>query len=165
VILSAPRGEGVRVAPTARVPAIGLRLGTLTKDSSLPEAKSVKVPTIVLASEENQHPVMCNMTQGPDCTLVAPQEYRALPSATPKLGVKVVGSVHEDIEDPSTIGTAESRAHLRTFQRYGMAWIEFWLGRGCGVASYLGGRRAHTDQRAGRIALLPRATPTPACHS
>jgi dienelactone hydrolase len=159
------QSEGPRISAVALLDPSDERLGTLSKDSALPEAKSVKVPTIVLASEENQHPVMCNMTQGTDCTLVAPQEYRALPSATPKLGVKVVGSVHEDIEDPSTIGTAESRAHLRLFQRYGMAWIEFWLGRGCGVTSYLGGRRAFADQRAGRIALMRGATPKPACHS
>jgi hypothetical protein len=76
-----------------------------------------------------------------------------------KLGLKVVGSVHEDVEDPSTIGTPASRAHLRTYERYGMAWLEFWLARDCRAAPYLGGAVAVRAQRAGKIALYSGATP------
>jgi dienelactone hydrolase len=159
------QSEGPRLSALVLLDPSDERLGTLTKDSSLPQTRSLNIPTMVLASEENQHPVMCNMTQGTDCTLVAPQQYRALPTRIPRLGLRVVGSVHEDVEDPSTIGTPASRRHLRTFERYGMAWLEFWLGRDCDVAGYLGGPRAIADQKAGRIALLPGASRAPACPS
>src|SRR4051812_46700309 len=130
--------EGPRLSALLLLDPSDERLGTLTRDSALAQAPMVDVPTMVLASEENQHPVMCNMDDGTDCTLIAPQEYDALTAV--KLGVKVVGSVHEDVEDPSTIGTPESLAHLLTYERYGMAWLEAWLAHDCSAMPYLGGK-------------------------
>ncbi len=153
------RTEGPRLSALVLLDPSDERLGDYTIDSSLPESHGVTAPTIDLASEENQHPVMCNYTMGSDCTLVAPQQYPELTSATAKLGLRVVGSVHEDVEDPSTIGTPQSVANLRLYQRYAMAWLELWLARDCGVTAYLGGPRALADQRAGRIALYPNGTP------
>jgi hypothetical protein len=103
------------------------------------------------------------MDDGNDCTLVAPQQYAALSRTLVKLGLKVVGSVHEDVEDPSTIGTKESRAHLRTYERYGMAWLEYWLGHDCAAAPYLGGAAALREQSTHTIAIYPGATPIKAC--
>ena len=117
--------EGPRLSALALLDPSDERLGHNTIDSSLTQTPSVRIPTLVLASEENQHPIMCNMDDGNDCTLVAPQQHGALAPASVKLGLKVVGSVHEDVEDPSTIGTAASRAHLRIYERYGMAWLEY----------------------------------------
>jgi dienelactone hydrolase len=142
------------------------RLGPLTRDSALAVTPQLKLPTMVLISEMNQHPVQCNMDDGPDCTLIAPQQYAALSESTPKLGVKVIGSVHEDVEDPSTIGTPESVAHLRSYQRYGMAWLEFWLGVDCRPARpWLGGGPALDEEQAGTIAISPGATQPPRCSS
>lgn len=141
------------------------RLGTLSYDSSLAVTPELKLPTMVLISEMNQHPVQCNMDLGPDCTLVSTQQYAALSPATPKLGIKVNGSVHEDVEDPSTIGTPESVAHLRSYQRYGMAWLEFWLGRDCSARPWLGGGPALEEEQAGTIAISPGATAPPRCGS
>lgn len=156
--------EGPHLSALVELDPSDERLGTLTKDSSLPETAKLDLPTIVLASEENQHPVMCNMDDGTDCTLVAPQQYAALPAGIPKLGVKVIGSVHEDVEDPSTIGTPESIQHLRTYQRYGMAWLEVYLDQGCGAAAgYLNGPNSQADVQAGTISLYPGASPQPTC--
>jgi dienelactone hydrolase len=158
------QSEGPRLSALVELDPSDERLGTYTIDSSLPESGELAIPTIVLASEENQHPVMCNMDDGTDCTLVAPQQYAALPAGIPKLGVKVIGSVHEDVEDPSTIGTAESVQHLRTYQRYGMAWLEAYLDQGCGAAAgYLGGADAQVDIQAGTISLYPGGSPQPTC--
>jgi dienelactone hydrolase len=155
--------EGPRLSALVLLDPSDERLGTLTYDSSLAQAPLVRVPTIVLASEESQHPVMCNMDDGYDCTLVAPQEYTALSPTTTKLGLKVPGSVHEDIEDPSTIGTAASLAHLALFERYGMAWLEYWLALDCSAAGYLGGADALHDQAAQKISLFAGATPVIGC--
>jgi dienelactone hydrolase len=141
------------------------RLGKYTQQSSLSVAPAVRIPTLVLASEENQHPVMCNMTYGTDCTLVAPQEYAALTGTAERYGLKVVGSVHEDVEDPSTIGTAASVAHLRLFERYGMAWLEYWLLGDCTATSYLNGPAALVDQSAGRIQIFGGGLTEPSCPS
>ena len=141
------------------------RLGPLTHDSALAVTPQLNLPTMVTISEMNQHPVQCNMDDGPDCTLIAPQQYAALSESTPKLGVKVVGSVHEDVEDPSTIGTPESVAHLRTYQRYGMAWLEFWLGADCSARPWLGGGPALDEEEAGTIAISPGGTQPPKCNS
>lgn len=67
------------------------------------------------------------------------------------------------MEDPSTIGTPESIAHPRTYQRYGMAWLELWAGAECSVASWLGGPEARSDERDRTIAIYPGATPVPSC--
>ena len=155
--------EGPKLSALLLLDPSDERLGQYTIDSALAQTPLVKIPTIDLASEENQHPVMCNMDDGTDCTLVAPQQYKALSATTVKLGLKVVGSVHEDVEDPSTIGTKESRAHLRTYQRYGMAWLEYWLAHDCGAAPYLGGAAAARDGQAGKISMYPGATPIKAC--
>ena len=155
--------EGPRLSALLLLDPSDERLGHNTMDSALAQTPLVKIPTIDLASEENQHPVMCNMDDGDDCTLVAPQQYAALSAPTVKLGLKVVGSVHEDVEDPSTIGTAASRAHLRTYERYGMAWLEYWLAHDCSAAPYLGGAAALREQSAGKISLYPGATPIKPC--
>jgi hypothetical protein len=139
------------------------RLGANTLDSSLSVSPQVKIPTIVLASEENQHPVMCNMDQGTDCTLVAPQQYAALTGTAQRLGVKVVGSVHEDVEDPSTQTGPGTAAHLQMFERYGMAWVEYWAAGDCTAASYLNGSGAAADQAAGRISIFRGGIQTLVC--
>jgi pimeloyl-ACP methyl ester carboxylesterase len=157
------QSEGPRLSALVLLDPTDERLGDHTIDSSLSVAPSVTIPTIVLGSEANQHPIMCDMTQGVDCTIVSPQEYQALTSATARFGLKVVGAVHEDVEDPNT-GTTPSNPHyLQMFQRYGMAWLEFWAAGDCDVAGYLGGSDAVRDQHAGRIALYDGATPTPTC--
>jgi hypothetical protein len=74
-------------------------------------------------------------------------------------------NVHEDVEDPSTIGTPESVAHLRTYQRYGMAWLEFWLDMDCSARPWLGGDAALAEQEAGTIAISPGASSPPPCES
>jgi pimeloyl-ACP methyl ester carboxylesterase len=157
------QSEGPKLSALLLLDPSDERFGTLTEDSSLSQTPLVKVPTIDLASEENQHPIMCNMDDGTDCTLVANQQYKALSAATPKLGLKVVGSVHEDIEDPSTIGTEDSVRNLRLFQRYGMAWAEFWLAHDCRAGDYLGGLRSRQDQKAGLIELFPGGVQSPRC--
>jgi dienelactone hydrolase len=155
--------EGPRLSALLLLDPSDERLGANTIDSSLTQTPLLNLPTLVLVSEENQHPIMCNMDDGNDCTLVAPQQYAALAPATTKLGVKVLGSVHEDVEDPSIIGTPESLAHLASYERYGMAWLEWWLAHDCAAAPYLGGPPAIDDQNAGKIAILPGATPVEPC--
>jgi dienelactone hydrolase len=152
--------EGPRLSALLLLDPSDERLGQFTIDSALAQTPLLRTPTIDLASEENQHPVMCNMDDGTDCTLVAPQQYAALSASTVKLGLKVIGSVHEDVEDPSTIATPASRAHLLTYERYGMAWLEYWIGRDCSAAPYLGGAAARRDRR---IAIFNGATPVKAC--
>src|SRR4029077_17590845 len=131
--------------------------------SSLAAAPSVSIPTVDLASEENQHPVMCNMDDGTDCTLVSNQEYAALTGAPARLGLKVVGSVHEDVEDPKVGSPPNDPAHVQLFERYGMAWLEYWVGGDCSVAGYLGGPDAAADQAAGAITMFPGGTRVPGC--
>jgi len=155
------QSEGPQLSALVLLDPADERLGELTSESSLAVAPAVHIPTIDLASEENQHPIQCNMADGSDCTLVANQEYIALTGASALLGLKVVGSVHEDVEDPKT--TSGSPVYLQMFERYGMAWLEFWLAHECAVARYLGGSAALADQRAGRIALFPGAVPVPDC--
>jgi dienelactone hydrolase len=157
------QSEGPHVSALVLLDPSDERLGDNTLDSSLPESAFVKAPTIDLASEENQHPIMCNMTMGNDCTLVAPQQWTALTGTPAKLGLKIAGSVHEDVEDPSTIGTPESIAHLRLYQRYGMAWIDYWLKGDCSVTGWLGGRRALADQGDGKIVLYAGGMSAPTC--
>jgi pimeloyl-ACP methyl ester carboxylesterase len=156
--------EGPRLSALLLLDPSDERLGENTIDSSLAQTPLVRIPILDLASEENQHPIMCNMDDGNDCTLVAPQQYAAIAPATTRLGLKVVGSVHEDVEDPSTIGTADSLAHLQLFERYGMAWLEYWLTGDCGAAPYLGGGSAlAADDAAGKTATYPGATPVAGC--
>src|SRR5439155_20047903 len=131
------QSEGPRLSALVLLDPSDERLGQLTYESSLAVAPSVRIPTLDLASEENQHPIQCNMDNGTDCTLVANQEYQLLTAASARLGLKVVGSVHEDAEDPNTTGN--SPVYLQMYERYGMAWLEYWLTRDCAVAKYLGG--------------------------
>jgi dienelactone hydrolase len=157
--------EGPAISALVLLDPSDERLGRYTLESSLAAAPLIHIPTVVLASEENQHPIMCNMDLGTDCTLVAPQEYRAL-TGTPRLyGLRVAGSVHEDVEDPSTIGTAASVAHLRLFERYGMAWLEYWLQQDCTAAGYLDGPGALQDQALGKIEIFPGGLQQPSCTS
>jgi dienelactone hydrolase len=135
------------------------RLGTLTLDSSLAQAPRVTIPTIVLASEMDIQPIQCDMDDGIDCTLVSLQEYAAL--NTRKLGIKVVGSDHEDVEDPPTTGN--SPVFLQMYQRYATAWFEYWLTGDCEAANWLGGPASVPDQTAGRIEVLPGGSPAPLC--
>jgi dienelactone hydrolase len=155
------QSEGPRLSALVLLDPSDERLGQQTQESSLAVAPSVRIPTSDLASEENQHPIQCNMEYGSDCTLVANQEYAALTGASARLGLKVRGSVHEDVEDPKT--TPDSPVFLQMYERYGMAWIEYWLTGECTAARYLGGRPARADERAGRIALFPGGMRAPAC--
>jgi dienelactone hydrolase len=135
------------------------RLGDFTLDSSLAQTPKIDIPTIVLASEADIHPVQCDMDDGIDCTLVPLQQYAAL-TAT-KLGIKVVGSDHEDVEDPPTTGN--DPVFLQMYQRYAMAWLEYWLAGDCEAAGWLGGPASEPDLTAGRIEVLPGGSPPPAC--
>lgn len=155
--------EGPRLSALLLLDPSDERLGAYTLDSALAQTPLLKLPTLVLASEENQHPVMCNMDDGTDCTLIAPQQYEALKDGIVKLGVKVIGSVHEDVEDPSTIGTPESLAHLATYQRYGMAWIELFAAHDCRAAPWLRGAPVRADVAAGKIAVYPGASAIRRC--
>jgi dienelactone hydrolase len=157
--------EGPRLSALVLLDPTDERLGDYTANSSLAVSPAVTIPTIVLASEANQHPVMCDMSQGPDCTIVSRQQYRALTGARPRFGLKVVGAVHEDVEDPNTGSTPSQLPQLRLFQRYGMAWLEFWLARDCSVAGYLGGRDSARDQKRKAIALYPGGARTPKCRA
>jgi dienelactone hydrolase len=135
------------------------RLGRFTLDSSLVQAPKVTLPTLVLASEADVHPIQCDMDDGIDCTLVPLQEYQAL-TAT-KLGIKVVGSDHEDVEDPPTTGNPPE--YLQMYQRYAIAWLEYWMNGDCESGSWLGGPASIPDQTAGLIEVLPGGSPAPAC--
>jgi alpha-beta hydrolase superfamily lysophospholipase len=152
--------EGPQLSALVLLDPADERLGQLTYESSLLVAPSLRLPTADLASEENQHPIQCNMEDGSDCTLVAPQEYAALTGVSARLGVRAIGSVHEDVEDPKT--TADSPVFLQMFERYGMAWIEYWLTGDCTAAAYLGGA-ARPDILAHRIALYPGRTRVRQC--
>jgi dienelactone hydrolase len=155
--------EGPRLSALALLDPSDERLGDYTLESSLSVSPQLRVPTIVLASEENQHPVMCNMTQGTDCTLVAPQQYAALTGTDRRLGVKVIGSVHEDVEDPSTDTAPGTAGHLQMFERYGMAWIEYWAVGDCSVSGYLNGPATQSDEAAGSISVWPGGLTQPSC--
>ena len=159
--------EGPRLSALVLLDPTDERLGEYTLNSSLSVSPAVTLPTIVLASEANQHPIQCDMDYGTDCTIVSRQQYRALTHARPLFGLKVVGAVHEDVEDPNTGSTPSKPQQLRMFQRYGMAWLEFWAGHDCTVAGYLGGAAAARDQAARRIALyrggLRRPSPSQRC--
>lgn len=157
------RTDGPRISAVLLLDPSDERLGTHTLDSSLAVAPRINAPTIVLASEENQHPVMCNMDYGTDCTLVAPQEYHALTGTPARLGIKVIGSVHEDVEDPPTQSAPDTPLHLRMFERYAMAWLEYWLRADCAAAGYLGGPGAQADASAGRISILAGGMQAPSC--
>jgi dienelactone hydrolase len=145
--------EGPRLSALVLLDPTDERLGEHTLNSSLDAAPSVRTPAIVLGSEANQHPIQCDMRYGDDCTIVSTQEYAALTHARARFGLKVVGAVHEDIEDPSTGPEPSKPRQLRTFQRYGMAWLEYWLGGDCGARGYLGGAASARDARAHRIAI------------
>jgi dienelactone hydrolase len=149
--------EGPRLSALVLLDPTDERLGSYTLNSSLSAAPWVRIPTIVLASEANQHPVQCDMKYGTDCTIVSGQEYRALTRARARLGLKVVGAIHEDVEDPNTGAEPSKPRQLRTFQRYGMAWLEYFVAGDCRVRGYLGGAQAARDERERRIVLYPRA--------
>jgi dienelactone hydrolase len=160
--------EGPKLAALLLLDPTDERLGTTSSPtrslpigwSSLHVAPTLQLPAAVLASEENMHPVKCNMADGPDCTIVSEQEYAALTSARARFGLKVAGSVHGDPE----IANATTRtAHQLLFQRYGIAWLEYWLEQACGLATYLGGAAALADEAAGRIALFPGEVFPPVC--
>jgi dienelactone hydrolase len=135
------------------------RLGAYALDSSLAQTPAVQIPTLVLASEEDTHPIQCDMDDGIDCTLVSLQQYAALRST--KLGIKVVGSDHEDVEDPPTTGNPP--AFLQMYQRYGIAWLDYWLTRSCDAAAWLAGSASLPDQIAARIEVLPGGSPATYC--
>lgn len=155
--------EGPRLSALVLLDPTDERLGAHTLNSSLTVSPSVAIPTIVLASEANQHPIMCDMDYGNDCTIVSRQQYRALTGARPRFGLKIVGAVHEDVEDPHTGGGTSQVPQLRLFQRYAMAWLEFWAAGDCRVAGYLGGADAARDQAARKIVLYKPATRRAGC--
>jgi dienelactone hydrolase len=159
----ASQTEGPRLSALLLLDPTDERLGDHTLDSSLAVTPSLRIPTVVLASEANQHPVQCDMSLGPDCTIVSRQQYAQLRPTTPKLGLKVVGAIHEDVEDPNTGGTASKPRQLQMFQRYGMAWLEYWTAGDCRVAGYLGGREEARDQAAGAVAPYGGTTRVRAC--
>ncbi|HEV3129225.1 MAG TPA: hypothetical protein VGY32_09600, partial [Solirubrobacteraceae bacterium] len=70
---------------------------------------------------------------------------------------------HEDVEDPSTQTGPGTATHLQMFERYGMAWIEYWAAGDCTVASYLNGSSTAADQTAGRISIFGGGLQTPVC--
>ena len=149
--------EGPRLSALVLLDPTDERLGENTLNSSLSVSPLVRIPTIVLASEANQHPVQCDVKYGDDCTIVSGQQYRALTGARARLGLKVVGAVHEDVEDPNTGPEPSKPKQLRLFQRYGMAWLEYFLTGDCAARPYLGGAKAVRDDRRRAIALFPRA--------
>jgi dienelactone hydrolase len=153
------RSEGPSLSALVLLDPADERLGPLTLNSSLAQTPKITIPTIVLESEMDIHPIQCNMDDGFDCTLVSSQQYAAL--ETTKLGIKVVGSDHEDVEDPPTTGN--SPVFLQMYQRYAMAWLEYRLTGDCAAAGWLGGPVSTADQTAGRIELLPGGSPAPAC--
>jgi dienelactone hydrolase len=140
--------EGPRLDALVLLDPTDERLGTYTLDSSLVQAPKVRIPTIVLASEADIHPIQCDMDDGNDCTIVSHQEFAAL--RTIKLGIKVLGSDHEDVEDPNTTGN--SLVFLQMYQRYAMAWLEYWLDGDCDAAEWL---VELPDRENGRISRLP----------
>ena len=152
--------EGPRLSALLLLDPTDERLGTTSSPtpalpigwSSLHIAPLLRLPTAVLASEENTHPVQCNMADGPDCTVVSEQEYAALTGVRARFGLKVVGSVHTD---PEVAGASTRTPHQRLFQRYGIAWLEYWLQSACDLGTYLGGAAALADQSAGSIRLFP----------
>jgi dienelactone hydrolase len=149
--------EGPRLSALVLLDPTDERLGERTITSSLSASPWVRTPTIVLASEANQHPVQCDMEYGDDCTIVSRQQYRVLTGVRARLGLKVVGAVHEDVEDPNTGAEPSKPRQLRTFQRYGIAWLEYFAAGRCGVRPYLGGAKAARDERERRIGLWPHA--------
>jgi dienelactone hydrolase len=155
------QSEGPQISALALLDPSDERLGQYTLESSLAVSPSVAVPTIVLASEENQHPVMCNIDDGSDCTLVAPQQYAALTDTSTRIGAKVLGSQHEDVEDPKT--TTNSPIYLQMYERYAMAFLEYELTGDCTAARYLGGAAARPDVRARHIQFLPGSAHTRGC--
>lgn len=153
------RSEGPNLAALVLLDPADERLGQLTLDSSLAVTPEVEIPTILLASEADTHPVQCDMDDGIDCTLVPLQQYAAL--STTKLGIKVVGSDHEDVEDPPTTGNPP--VFLQMYQRYAIAWIEYWVAGDCAASVWLGGEASLPDQTEGRIEVLPDGSPPPSC--
>ena len=148
------RTEGPRLSALVLLDPTDERLGEHTLNSSLAAAPKVRIPTVVLASEANEHPVQCDMSYGNDCTIVSRQEYAALTHAPALFGLKVVGAVHEDVEDPRTGSVPSKPRQLRLFQRYAMAWVEYWLAGDCRARPYLGGAASARDARARRIAIF-----------
>lgn len=151
--------EGPNISTLVLLDPADERLGNFTLNSSLAQTPKVNIPTIVLASEADLHPIQCDMDDGIDCTLVPLQQYAAL--TTTKLGIKVVGSDHEDVEDPNTTGNP--LVFLQMYQRYTIAWLEYWLTGDCTAAAWLGGPASVADQTARRIELLPGGSPQPVC--
>lgn len=152
--------EGPKLSALLLLDPTDERLGTVTSPtpalpvgwSSLHVAPRLRLPTAVLASEENTHPVKCNMSRGFDCTIVSEQEYAALTHARARFGLKVVGSVHGD---PEVADASTRTPHQLLFQRYGIAWLAYWLQQACAMSTYLGGAAALADQAAGRVTLFP----------
>ncbi len=146
------QSAGPRISALLLLDPTDERLGNYSLDSSLAVAPSLRLPTEVLASEEKTHPIQCNMSYGPDCTIVSEQEYAALTHTRALYGLRVVGAVHTDVEDYGMKIRAEP---LLMFQRYGISWLNYWLKNDCTALGYLDGSNALTDQQSGRIALFP----------
>ena len=156
------QAEGPRLSALLLLDPTDERLGGNTLNSSLAVAPQIRLPTAVLASEANTHPIQCDMDYGTDCTIVSRQEYAKLTAARPRFGLKVVGGVHEDVEDPGT-GAPSKPQQLRMFERYGMAWLEFWAAGDCRARGYLVGAGSSQDQHAKRIAVYRGNGRIPAC--
>jgi hypothetical protein len=150
------RRQGVALSALLLLDPTDERLGSVTSPtplspigwSSLHIAPNLRLPTAVLASEENTHPVQCNMSDGPDCTVVSEQEYAALGNVRARFGLKVLGSVHTD---PEVADDSTRTEHQLLFQRYGVAWLGYWLQGDCDLSAYLGGTATQADQAAGLV--------------
>ena len=145
------QSAGPRITTLLLLDPTDERLGNYSLDSSLAVAPSLQLPTEVLASEEKTHPIQCNMSFGPDCTIVSEQEYAALTHTSALYGLRVVRAIHTDVEDYGSKSRTEPQ---RMFERYGISWLNYWLKNDCTALGYLNGSDALTDQQAGRIALF-----------
>jgi dienelactone hydrolase len=124
-------------------------------------ARSVHVPTVVLASTDTGNPALnlmfCEQTPSTPAGLLSPRAtYANLPASTPRLGLEILGSSHNQFEDPEDAIDQDTTdpTHTRLHQRYAMAWLEYWLQGDRQVLPYLGGIAAQADQRKRAIRLL-----------
>jgi pimeloyl-ACP methyl ester carboxylesterase len=113
-------------------------------------------PTAILASQEAQPPLLCDIRRGGICQLAANETFAALPGPLPRLGLRVNGALHGEVEDPDNDDQALANpARQRLFRRYAMAWLQCWLQRDSSARPYLNGPASTLEAQTGRIALMP----------
>jgi pimeloyl-ACP methyl ester carboxylesterase len=119
-------------------------------------AATLDQPTAILASQETQPPLLCDIRSGGICQLSANETFAALPAQLPRLGLRVNGALHGEVEDPDNDDQALANpARQLLFRRYAMAWLECWLQRDSSARPYLNGSASGLDAQAGRITLMP----------